>query len=88
MKHLMGLMWSFAFWFGLVTFVANPEKAMKDAFKVARSPGPQFSNASFPKKSEIRFEDLTSDVELERLRQEGLRTIEQAQRMNAASLAE
>jgi hypothetical protein len=72
---------------GTIDFVSNPEAAMRNAFKTAKAPGPRFTSSGYAK-SAIRPRDIGSPEEIERLRREGLATLERVQQLNSSNRQE
>lgn len=84
MKQIIGYLWWFALLIGTIDFVSNPEAAMRNAFKTAKASGPRFTATNFAK-STVRPSDIGSPAEIERLRSEGLRTLERVQRLDSGN---
>lgn len=76
-------LWALAAVIAAVDYMASPSKSVEKAFRVAASPGPRLFRRGAEGR---RIPEPGSPSENERLREEGLKTLERAARANQESL--
>lgn len=78
---LLGKLWGLAMLIAWIDFIANPHKGIRDAFRVAATPGPNFF-AREARRPKQKLPDPLSEAEAIRLQKEGLATLERLQKAN------
>lgn len=77
-------LWSLAALIAAIDFMADPNRGIRNAFRVAATPGPNFfERGAHPKR---KLPDPLSEAEAKRLQREGLETLRKAALANQQAL--